>query len=456
MFIGREKELAVLNKRYKSDKFECILLYGRRRVGKTELIGEFAKDKRNITFMAKKGTFEENMKALTDAIYGNDDNAPFETLEKALAKINEMAKEEKLVFVIDEYPYFAESRESVSSILQHTIDKVFGKTNMMLILCDSSMSFMEKQVMGYQSPLYGRREGQIKLLPFDYKTSGLFTPNYTDEEKAIVFGVTGGIPKYLALFDEKLPLAENITNEFFDKNYYLFEEPENLLQQELRDPAPYNAVISAIALGGSQMKDIASKTGFETSKLTAYIKSLVDLGIIKREVPMFSKPESKKSIYRLSDGMFRFWYRFVYRNMSLINFGKGKHIYDNIKQEQLSSFMGEAFEQICIEYMWSEYENLPIKVQDIGRWWGNNPLEKKQEEIDLIAPDFTGKKAIFGECKWTNEKISESVVDDLIAKAKMFTFDEKYYYLFSKNGFTPACLEKVTDKIKLISYADMV
>jgi AAA+ ATPase superfamily predicted ATPase len=456
MFIGRETELETLNKRYNSGKFECLPIYGRRRIGKTQLIAEFAKNKKAIVYLAKKGDYSENMRALSNAIHEGGTVSYFVDFEDALNKIYEMAQKEKLIFVIDEYPYLAESKESVSSTLQHTIDHKFLKTDMMLILCGSSMSFMENQVLGYQSPLYGRRSGQIKLMPLNYKKSALFCPNYSKTDNAAVFGVTGGIPKYLSLFEPDKDLEENIINLYFDKNSFLYEEPESLLKQELRNPAAYNKIISAVAAGASQMKDITGKAGIESSAASGYIKSLMELGIIKREVPIFDKADSKKSIYRINDGMFRFWYRFVFKNLSLIDYGKGVVAYKNMAKEQIPSFMGEAFEQICIEYMWDNFYNLPIVMQNIGRWWGTDPNTKTQQEIDFIAHDYENKKAVFGECKWTNEKIPESVVGRLIEKAGMFgNYDAKYYYLFSKSGFTEAAKKKANEYVKLVEFEDM-
>ncbi|MCL2159789.1 MAG: ATP-binding protein [Oscillospiraceae bacterium] len=456
MFIGRERELENLNKRYKSGKFECIPIYGRRRIGKTQLILEFVRDKKAIVYLAKKGDYSENMRTLSKAIYENETVSYFVDFEDALNKIYERAKKEKLVFVIDEYPYLAESKESVSSTLQHIIDHKFMQTDMILILCGSSMSFMENQVLGYQSPLYGRRSGQIKLKPLGYKKSALFCPNYSKADNAVVFGVTGGIPKYLSLFDPERTLEKNIIDLYFDKNSFLYEEPENLLKQELREPSAYNMIISAVATGASQMKDIIGKTGMESSAVSGYIKSLIELGIIKREVPIFDRQDSKKSIYRLSDGMFRFWYRFVFGNLSLIDYGKGGVVYENIAKQQIPTFMGEAFEQICIDYMWDNFEHLPFVMQNIGRWWGANPKTKTAQEIDFIAHDCENKKAAFGECKWTNEKTPESVVERLVEKADMFgNYQEKYYYLFSKSGFTEAAGKKASEHIKLIEFEDM-
>ena len=459
MFIGRQKELETLREQYVKNEFSFIPICGRRRIGKTQLIEEFIRDKRAIFFTAvNKGTYKNNIELLSKAIFeGNESSPVYNNFYDALDGIHQIAQKEKLIFVIDEFPYLAQSEESIISILQQFIDLKFLKTDMMLILSGSSLSFMENQVLGYQSPLYGRRTGQIKLLPLDFQTVRQFAPNLSKFDQAVMYGVTGAIPKYLSLFNGSLSLDENIRRQYFDRNAYLFEETGNLLKQEFKEPALYQSIITAIASGGSQMKDINGKVGEESSTVATYMKSLLDTGIVKKEVPAMDKPGGRKTIYRLEDGMFRFWYRFVYPNVSLVALDKGTMVYDRIKP-QITGFMGEVFEKLCFEYMWSIYGELPFGFQNISRWWGNNPELKSQAEIDFIAHDESEEQAIFGECKWRNEELDIGVVKDLIEKCRMFgQFKQKYYYFLSKSGFTLGVHEfaKERDDIRLIEFKDM-
>jgi len=228
----------------------------------------------------------------------------------------------------------------------------------------------------------------------------------------------------------------------------------NLLNQELNNPAIYNSIIFAIATGSSQVSGIDSKTHINDTSLTVkYLANLCELGIIKREIPIMDKETSKKSIYRLADGMFRFWFRFVYKYISKIRLGQTDEVYAEI-ENQIPAFMGETFEMICKEYMMKA--KLPFFASSVGRWWGNNPLKKCEQEIDLIATSSDEKKAIFCECKWRNEKLSLKVIDDLLEKAKMFNREEKYYFFFSKSGFTDDAKKRASDKIVLIDFKDMV
>ena len=461
MFIGRNEELASLNERYDSGTYECAVIWGRRRVGKTELITEFVKNKRHIYFTAAEGTEQKNIDILSKAVFNGlhgeiRTTAPsFKNFSDCLDYLYERAKNEKLVFVIDEYPYFAASDKSVSSVLQQYIDHKFQHIDFMLILCGSSMSFMENQVMGDKSPLYGRRTCQYKIAPFDFESSALFHRNFDKYEKAVIYGITGGIPKYLLQIDDGKNLKTNIIKNFFSPDSLLFEEPNNLLKQELREPAVYNAIITAIATGSSKLNEIATKSHITTSACSIYLNSLLALNIVKRELPVLSKPTSRNTIYRLNDGMFRFWYKFVYDNISEINMRQGAVIYEEI-EDLISDFMGETFEDICKQYLWRENiaGRTPFRFKDCGRWWGTNLQKKEEQEIDIIATS-KADKALFAECKWTNERIDGNILDKLMEKASIFDYADKYYILFSKSGFKDDVRQKACEKIILIEFKNM-
>jgi hypothetical protein len=464
MFIGRTEELQSLTKNYNSSRYECAIIYGRRRVGKTELISKFVKNKRHIFFTAVEGTYRKNLDLLSKAIISGLSgsmhiNTPlFADFSDCLDYIYNHVKNnsEKLIVVFDEYPYFAQSEKSISSVLQQSIDHKFARTNIMFILCGSSMSFMENQVMGSKSPLYGRRTCQYKITPFDFDMSRGFHNGFDKREQAVIYAITGGIPKYLMQIDDQISLKENIIKNFFSPNSLFFEEPGNLLKQELREPAVYNAIITAIATGSSKMNEIATKSHLTTSACSNYLMSLISLDIVKRELPVLAKPNARNTIYRLNDGMFRFWYKFVYDNISAISMRQGEFVYAEI-EPQINAFMGEAFEDICKQWMWRENINgrLPFRFKDCGRWWGNNPLRRTEQEIDLMAFGKDDTQTIFCECKWTNEKTTEQTIDGLIEKGSMFHYDKKYYYFFSKNGFTASALKKKRDNIRLIDFNSM-
>ena len=297
-FYCRENELRKLNKRYQKESFECIIIYGRRRVGKTSLINEFCKEKPTIFFSALNTTGKENLEALSKAIMSYErpemDEAPvFRSYDAALDELTVLSADRRIVVVIDEYPYLAKAKPAISAMLQHVIDHKWKDSKMYLILCGSSMSFMENQVLGQESPLYGRRTGQFRIEPLDYRETAVFHPDLEAEENALIYGITGGVPHYINKLDVKDDIDEALLDNFFDRSSYLYEEPGNLLKQELREPATYNAIIKAIAEGASKLNDITTKVGEPSSVISKYLKTLIDLGIIKKETPVTEKPGKK-------------------------------------------------------------------------------------------------------------------------------------------------------------------
>lgn len=463
MFIGRKYELNELETLYHSDTFQMPVIYGRRRVGKSTIIREFTKDKKCIFYTAIESGSQRNLELFSAAIYQalmpeTEGLPPFTKYEDAFAFINRAAKKERLILVIDEYPYLAKSEKSISSLLQKHIDEYFKDSKLFLILCGSSMSFMEHQVLGYQSPLYGRRTAQFFIRPFDYLTSAKFIPNYCEEDKAIVYGITGGIPKYLELFDEKKNLRENIVALFLKENGYLFEEPANLLKQELRDASRYNSVIEAIAAGATKVSEIAGKTGLDVSAASHCLESLIELGIVSKESAVTEENNKKKTYYSISDAMFRFWYRYIPGGMDVILSKNGEYLYDEVIAETISDYMGIVFEQMCRQYLLrvNKENMLPLKILNVGRWWGNNPDKKREEEIDIVAYNMLKKQALFGECKFRNELLGTEVFDSLQEKAALLkAFSEKTFCLFSKSGFTESLKQKASKSVWLVSLKDM-
>lgn len=461
MFHCRDKELRDLNKRYNKNVFECIVVYGRRRVGKTALINEFCKGKPTIFFSALNASSQENLEALSKAIYEKDhpgaDTAPvYPSFDAAFSEITRMAEEERLVFVIDEYPYLAKANKSISSRLQHIIDHTWKNGKLFLILCGSSMSFMEYQVLGYESPLYGRRTGQFKIQALTYKELTAFNPTLTPEQQAFIYGITGGIPHYINKLDVENDVDEALKENLFNTSSYLFEEPENLLKQELREPAIYNSVITAIAGGASRSNEIATKVGIESPICAKYLKVLLDLGILIKETPVTEKP-GKKTVYAIGDNFFRFWYRFVPQNTSAISAGRIERIYDAVIKKYYSDYMGLIFEQMCREYLFQYAEDVPVVLSDIGQWWGTDPKAKKEVQIDIVGTPTEGNEYIIGSCKYRNTPVGVDELELLKHYAEVFGKGEKYhYYIFSKAGFTQG-LQELAGKgeVKLVTLEDM-
>lgn len=460
MFIGRERELQTLNSLYNSNRFEFAVIYGRRRVGKTALINEFTKDKDTIFFTGIETTAKENLDNFSGCIMeyntGIAADSTFSSFRSALEYVFELAKARRIVLVIDEYPYIARASKSLASTLQLLIDKNKNHSKLFLILCGSSMSYMEDHVLSYKAPLYGRRTAQLKIDPFDFFESCRRFKKLSDVDKALAYGIVGGTPQYLIQFDDNLSIEDNIKNTHLNPSSFIFEEPGNLLKQEVREPATYNAIITAIATGSSKINEISNKVGANTSICATYIRNLIMLDIIKKESP-YGEKTTRKTIYTIKDNMFRFWYRFVPKNASIIAHGAAELAYKRIEPE-LSSYMGGVFEEICKQYLWKLLIDgkCPVSFSDIGRWWGTDSKTKSQEEIDIVGT--AGDSALFGECKWTNEKIGTGILETLVERSNLFTYKKKHFYLFAKNGFTKGCTDKSAemDNVTLVAYADML
>ncbi|MBR1591097.1 MAG: ATP-binding protein [Acidaminococcaceae bacterium] len=461
MFVGREMELATLDRLYASGKFEFVVIYGRRRVGKTALISHFIQNKNAIYFMGVESNSQQNLDNLSSSLFeyatGSVGDSSFRSYQAALEYVFQLAEKERLVLAVDEYPYVARAAKSLASTLQLLIDKYKDKSKLMLILCGSSMSYMEDHVLAYKAPLYGRRTAQMKLAPFDFADTCKYFPHFSNEDKALVYGIAGGTPQYLLQMDDRLSIEDNIKQTFLNPTSSLYEEPENLLKQEVREPALYNAIISAIAGGASKMSEISTKVGEPTNVCAVYLKNLLELGLIQKETPYGEKP-SRKSVYMISDNMFRFWYRFIPDNASVISRGAADIAYARIAP-YLSGYMGNVFEEICKQYLWKLLLNgqSPVQFKDLGRWWGTDPTDKKQVEIDIMG-EQDKDTAVFGECKWTNEKVDVGILETLQARSKLFHYQIIHYYLFAKTGFTKGCRQKAAEmgNVTLVAYEDIV
>ena len=460
MFIGRERELQALERLFYSDHFEFAVIYGRRRVGKTALISHFIQDKDAIYFMGVESSEKQNLENLSKSIMeyssGIEAETSFLSFQAALEYVFRLAEKKRVILTIDEYPYVARASKSLASTLQLLIDKYKEASKLMLILCGSSMSYMEDQVLAYKAPLYGRRTAQFKILPFNFFETCRYFRNFSPSDCALIYGISGGTPQYLLQMDDSMSVDENIKNTFLNSSSALFEEPENLLKQEVREPSLYNAIISAIATGASKLSEISTKVGENSSTCTAYLKNLISLGLVRRETP-YREKNSKKTIYTVEDNMFRFWYRFIPDNASLIVRGASDLAYQRIRP-QLSDYMGKIFEDICTQYLWQLLLNgkSPVFFKELGRWWGTDPATHAQTEIDIMG-EQDKNTALFCECKWTNDLIDSGVLELLVHRSQLFHYNSTHLFLFSKNGFTSGCTEMAEKlgNVTLVSYSDI-
>lgn len=465
MFVGREKELASLNKLYDEKSFQMVVVYGRRRIGKTTLITEFISDKPAIFFTAQEVNDTLNLIQFSKKIYNFFDipqaTGAFGSWNDAFDFLGEKARERQFILAFDEFPYAAFANRSLKSILQTAIDHEFKNTGLFLILCGSHMGFMENEVLGYKSPLFGRRTAQIKLEGFDYYDAGKMLENFDNEDKLKLYACVGGTPHYLAQIKASETFEGNIKRLFFDISGYLYNEPMMLLQQELREPAMYNSIVAAIAGGASRLNEIATKINEENSKVGKYLQTLVDLQIVRRIYPFGENPHnSRKGIYRIADNCYDFWYSFVFPAKPEIESGNGYIIADNeVFGERLSAYIGKPpFETICLQYLQRKNRDkmLPFVATSFGSWWGTDPKEKMQADFDVVAANRMNKNIILGECKWKNSINDVAEIQKLMSKEHLLSeYKDRYYYFFSKVPFTKEAKKLESGKVALVM-ADML
>ena len=468
MFIGRERELASLKDFYDKDGIGMTVIYGRRRIGKSTLIAEFIKDKKAIFYTATKVGKNRNLelfsRQVVDLFMPGVEDISFHSTEAVFDFIDKNLDDDKLILVIDELPYWAEKDDALLSILQKYIDTVWNHKNLKIILCGSALSFMEKKVLSEKSPLFGRRDSQIKLEVFDYLDAAKFVPGYSNEDKAICYGITGGVAKYLSMIDPTKSLDENIIRLFFKKDGYLYDETRNLLIQEFSDITIVNNIVEQIASGNNTLNTIAGKVGEKEPTILYSIDKLINVGLVEKKKCITEEKNKKKTQYVLKDYMFKFWYEFIPKATSVIEMGQGEIYYQKVVKPVLHSFMGAVFKEMCRYYtlkngIMGEYGCF---ITSVGTWWGVENITDKDDnirmqsaDIDVVALSEVDKKALVGECKFKNEKIDKTIYETLVRRGKLLPAKYKVskYLLFSLSGYTD-WFESLSDEDVLLLTLD--
>ncbi|MBI9093984.1 MAG: ATP-binding protein [Sphaerochaeta sp.] len=461
MFIGREKEMELLEELHSSNKFEYLVLYGRRRVGKTSLLMEFSKAHPVIFYSAQAKNDSLNLSDFSKALqmhFSGSFFGAFSDWNAALNYLTSQVSDKRITLIIDEFPFIAEENQTIKSIIQHVIDHDWKEKSLFLILCGSSVSFMETEVMGAKSPLYGRSTSNLELVGFDYLQSASFFPLYTNEEKLLSYGILGGSPCYLAAFSDTATIEQNISRGILRMGSFLKDETQNLLKMELREPAVYNSIFEAIATGSSRLNDIAQKIHEEQTKCSKYILTLKNMKLVDKVTPSGEKDSSRKTLYQITDNFFLFWYHFIFVNKSYYELLGDKEAAQEI-YENLSEYMGQVFEKICTQYLvrLAKGKRLPFVPHTMGRWWGSNPNTRKEDDIDILALDAHQRSAIFCECKYRNRLFGMDEYQDFLNATAIFTKPvNRFYYLFSKSGFTEAVRNQAqNDGVKLVGLDDL-
>ena len=462
-FIEREQEMDTLQSEYERKGSSLVILYGRRRAGKTTLISEFIKDKSALFFLASEESEAQNRNAFKEKAADFIDSALLHeasvaTWDAIFAAIMERSFESKPVIVIDEFQYIGKSNPAFPSVFQRIWEEQLKDRSVMVILCGSLISMMESQTLAYNSPLYGRRTAQIRLGQIPFRYYGEVFPGRSRKELIEIYAVTGGVPKYIEVFSESKDIYRAIQRNVLNRSGYLYDEPHFLLQQEVSEIGSYFSIIKAIAAGNHKLSAISSALEIKATSLTKYLKILIDLDILEREVPVTEdNPEkSKRGLYKIKDNYIRFWFAFVYPNMSFIESGNSRIVLDKIRKGLVTSHTAFVYEDICREKMWdlNGLDAWPFHFSRIGRYWDADT------GIDIAALDPEGKNLILGECKYWQEPVGINILRELEQKAERVAWNRDYrktwFVLFSMGGFTDELRQLAKTRSDLLLVDDSI
>ena len=444
-FVDRKREMALLEREYESDTASLVVVYGRRRVGKTALLAQFIEQKPAIYFLATEESEAMNRQAFQQlaAAYLKDgllQEAAVARWEPIFERLVSAVRGERLVIVLDEFQYIGRNSPAFLSVFQRIWDQCLSKANVMVVLCGSLISMMMSQTLRYESPIYGRRTAQLRLRPVKFP----YYPEFFGEEKPRdewirYYSVTGGVPKYIEMFSRAQSLEQGIKENILDTGSFLYDEPNFLLQREVSDIGSYFSIMRAIAAGNHKLSKIATVLQQKQTSIPRYLRVLIELDLLEREVPVTeSSPEkSKKGIYQIRDPFLAFWFQFIYPNRSYLETGHQEVVLRRIRQNFIDSRVSFIYEEICREQLWTLSANgqLPCVLDKVGRWWDN-----AGNEIDAVGIAEDEQVLVLGECKFWQGQVGLNVLQALEQKALQVSWHSEtrktLYVLFSIHGYT--------------------
>ncbi|MDQ7824984.1 MAG: ATP-binding protein [Candidatus Eremiobacteraeota bacterium] len=456
-FIDRERELMYLNEAYQREGSQFIVIYGKRRVGKTELVRRFFTGIPHIYFLAEKSSEKDQMVMLSEktGLAFQDDfllSRGFGAWREFFRYVRDKGR---IIVVVDEYPYLVESNAAIPSIFQSGWDEELKDSQVFLVLLGSSIGMMETEVLGYRSPLFGRRTGQILVEPLSFWDAKKFFPSLPFEEFLYIYAILGGVPAYLMKFDPGTGLWENIRKNILNPQAYLFAEPEFILREELREPRHYFSILRALSLGKRRAGEIINETGLEKNVIGKYLSVLADLRLIRREVPVTEKnPEkSKQGIHLVNDHFFRFWFDYVFPGRSFILEGEELYLLDRKIRPSMDDFVSPVFEEICRSLVRRRGAQ-ELRFHQVGRWWS------RRAEIDVVALNEDENAILLGEAKWSTRKVGTDVLAHLKEQAVNVEWGRprrrEYYALFSRAGFTGELKERASrERVLLYDFQEI-
>jgi len=446
-FIDREKELEFLEEKWKEENPQLIILWGKRRVGKTELVKQFIQGKPHIYFLSESTSEAEQLKRFSMAI-GSFFKEPlletrgFNEWEESFKYIR--GKSQRFILVIDEFPYLIQSNSAIPSLFQKAWDEYWSKSNIYIILLGSSIGMMETEVLGYRAPLYGRRTGQWKIDPMTFAATGKFREGTSFKDRLLHFSVAGGVPAYWILFTQEKDFIENLKDHVLRKGEMFYDEVEFILRAELREPRYYFSLLQAIAQGKQKLSEIVNATGISQPMANKYLGVLSDLKIVVREIPVTEeKPlKSKRGLYRITDEFIQFWFKFIFPRRAEIEMGRIENVLDQIKRG-MPQYLSVVYEKVAMETLW-DYMDIFFPFTCIGRWWDRN------EEIDIVGINKDLNSILFAEVKWSEKPVGINIYEELKQKVQKLQWGKKgrkeFFCLFSKKGFTETIVKRAKEE----------
>ena len=445
IFVDREAELQALEREYAREGSSFVVVYGRRRVGKTELISRFIRNRRSLYYLATEEPELQNLESFQSvaADFLQSDLLRAARLSRWEDVFREIARacgptDERAVIVIDEFQYLGRANPAYPSIFQRIWDTMLKDANVMLVLCGSLISLMRNQVLSEESPLYGRRTAQIRMRQIPFSHYREFLPGRSTRELVECYAVTGGVPKYIELFEDEKDVYSAISANVLDRSGFLYDEPNFLLQREVPDVGTYFALIRAIAGGAHRPSEISRSFGIKQTSLNKYLKTLIDLDVLERQVPVTecNPDKSKKSLYRIKDNFLQFWFRFVLPTLSYLETGRTAVVEKRIREHFIDGHVAYVYEDVCRERLWglADSGELGFVPERVGRWWSGS------DEIDVVGLSASEGRAVWGECKFWKDPVGANVLRALEEKAARVPWERDRrtdaLALFSASGFT--------------------
>lgn len=454
-FVNREEELSRLRELYESKQAELAVIYGRRRLGKTELVKQSVKDREDaVLYQARQKTSSLQLQQFIER--ASEHYPGVEKIREDWEYVLKYLAEQDGVVVLDEFPYLVEQDGSLPSVLQAMFDHELDDSSATFVLVGSSISMMEEAALLGNSPLYGRSslKFDIRQLPFG-AASEFFGDAYSPEQKVVLWGVFGGVPYYLEELSPDVSVGENIQETVLSRHGSLHDEPDYVLRMELKEPTRYFSIMEAIAGGDTSRNGIANATGIDYNQLSKYLNRLSRLRLVDQDVPVTEQKErSKRSRYRIRDSLFRFWFNFVYGNEDRYD-ELGGTAYGDVVEPEMSDFVSRSFEDLCQSALRTLYPD--YTVTDVGGWW------YREHEIDVVGLTNDGT-VIAGECKFRETPVGydsfsklQDHLDELRWTPQNGERQEKYA-LFSRSGFERSIEEAVKkrDDLRLFTVDDVV